>query len=149
MANMMSMLKDEITRLARKEIRKEITALKSASSRARSDIAALKRLVAAQDKTIAQLSKGVGVPRAKVSKVGEKLEKTKFSSKGFRTLRKRLGLTMAEMGKLLGVSPISIYNWEAGKARPRSKHLAEIASIRGLGKKAARARLTEATGAGN
>ncbi|MDD4737400.1 MAG: helix-turn-helix transcriptional regulator [Kiritimatiellae bacterium] len=144
MANMVTVLRDEITRLARKEIRKEMAALKTASSRARSDIAALKRLVAAQEKTIAQLAKGVNVPRAKVSKPGEKPEKIKFSANGFRTLRKKLGFTMAEMGRLLDVSPISIYNWEAGKARPRSKHLGEIASIRGLGKKAARARLPEA-----
>ncbi|MDD2237984.1 MAG: helix-turn-helix transcriptional regulator [Kiritimatiellae bacterium] len=143
MANMVTVLRDEITRLARKEIRKEMAALKTASSRARSDIAALKRLVAAQEKTIAQLAKGVNVPRAKVSKPGEKPEKIKFSANGFRTLRKKLGFTMAEMGRLLDVSPISIYNWEAGKARPRSKHLGEIASIRGLGKKAARARLSE------
>jgi len=146
MAHIVNVLREEISRLARKEIRKEVTSLKSASSRARREIAALKRLVAAQERTIAQLAKKgkLSAVRKAQSDGDEKPEKIKFSANGFRTLRKKLGLTMAEMGSLLDVSPITIYNWEAGKARPRSKHLSGIASVRSLGKKAARARLEEA-----
>jgi len=43
MANLASMLKEEIQRLARKEVRKETKALQQAVSRYRTDIAALKR----------------------------------------------------------------------------------------------------------
>jgi len=43
MANIESVLKEEITRLARKEIRKETEGLKKASAQYRTEIAALKR----------------------------------------------------------------------------------------------------------
>jgi DNA-binding transcriptional regulator YiaG len=42
---------------------------------------------------------------------------------------------------LVGASGQSIYNWEAGKARPRSAHLAAIAALKSYGKKEAMARL--------
>ena len=40
---------------------------------------------------------------------------------------------------LLGTSAQSVYNWEAGKVRPRARHLAAIAALRTLGKKDAAA----------
>ena len=47
MPNIASVLKDEILRLARKEVRRELEGLKKASAQYRSDIAALKRQVIA------------------------------------------------------------------------------------------------------
>ncbi|MDZ4073711.1 MAG: hypothetical protein U1E04_03055 [Hylemonella sp.] len=46
MANFASLLKTEISRIARKEIRAETEILKKASAQYRSDIAALKRRLA-------------------------------------------------------------------------------------------------------
>ena len=46
MPNIASVLKDEILRLARKEVRSELEGLKKASGQYRSDIASLKRQVA-------------------------------------------------------------------------------------------------------
>jgi DNA-binding transcriptional regulator YiaG len=55
--------------------------------------------------------------------------------------RKKLGLPAASMAKLLGVSAFSVYEWESGQARPRRAQLKGIASIRGIGKREAQARL--------
>jgi len=51
--------------------------------------------------------------------------------------RKRLGLSAAECGLLIGASAQSIYNWEEGKARPRAKHLPAIFALRNLGRRQA------------
>jgi transcriptional regulator with XRE-family HTH domain len=56
-------------------------------------------------------------------------------------LRKRLGLSAADLGLLLGVSALSVYKWEQGKARPRAKYLEAIADLRGIGKREAAVRL--------
>ena len=56
-------------------------------------------------------------------------------------MRKKLDLSAAEMGQLLGVSGQSIYKWEQGKARPRASQLQQIAQVRTLGKRQARERL--------
>ncbi|MFM8575649.1 MAG: helix-turn-helix domain-containing protein, partial [Limnohabitans sp.] len=57
-------------------------------------------------------------------------------------LRKKLGLSAAEMGQLIGVSPQSIYHWETGKTRPRASQLEAIAAVRKLGKREVAARLS-------
>jgi DNA-binding XRE family transcriptional regulator len=51
--------------------------------------------------------------------------------------RKRLGLSAAECGILIGASAQSIYNWEEGKARPRMQHLPAIYALRTLGRRQA------------
>ncbi len=144
MPNFASALKEEIVRLARKEGRNETERLKKASSQYRSDIAALKRRVEALEKQVSHFEKK--------SKNSQKLEVSaettpvRFSAKGLASQRQRLGLAAAEMGLLLGVSAQTIYNWEAGKSRPRQPQLAAVAALRGLGKRQAQARLTELAG---
>jgi len=55
--------------------------------------------------------------------------------------RRRLGLSAADCGLLVGTTAQSIYNWESGKVRPRARHLAAIAALRTLGRKDAQAHL--------
>ena len=126
-----SILKAEIVRVARKEIKAETAALKSASAKYRSDIAALKRQVAALQKELKRASK-----RPNRSEERETPEaRHRFSAKGLVSQRKRLGLSAEALGKLIGVSGLSVYKWEGGKARPRAKHLPAIAALKTLGRK--------------
>ena len=55
--------------------------------------------------------------------------------------RERLGFSAADYAKLVGVSPVTIYNWEHGKSRPRKEQLAALAAVRGIGKREALAKL--------
>ena len=63
------------------------------------------------------------------------------SAKGLKTDRERLGLSARQLRKLVGVSGLSIYNWEQGKARPRESSIAALMSVRGIGKREATKRL--------
>lgn len=136
MANLASALKEEITRLARKEIRTQVDPLRKVSANYRREIAELKRQITDLSRQVKAAGKG---PKAtpKEPPTGN----TRFSSKGLRTLRKRLGLSAAEFGLLAGASGQSVYNWEADKTLPREAQRAALVSLRGLGKKEARARL--------
>lgn len=134
MANIASLLKDEITRLARKEIRGEVEGLKKASAHYRSQIAALKRRIAALEQQVSRLGKAV--PKTvEVKAEPETGAKMRFSAKGFKSLRERLGLTANAIGSLLGVSAQTIYAWEAGNSRPRKQQLERLAVLRGMGKR--------------
>ena len=62
-------------------------------------------------------------------------QRMRFSAKGLASQRKRLGLSAHDVGLLLGVSGQSIYDWEAGQARPRARHMPAIAALRKLGRK--------------
>ena len=132
MTTFATQLKNEIARIAKKEVRSETAQLKQASAKYRSDIAALKRQIATLEAAVKRLSKSL----PKVAKVGEApVENLRFRADGFGTMRKKLGLSAAQMGKLIGVSALSVYHWEQGKSRPRASHLPAIAAVRKLGKK--------------
>lgn len=133
--NLAATLKSEISRVSRKEQKSQTLALKKASAQYRSDIAALKRRVAALEHLISHLSKGRGGPAAPQADQSSTAN-IRFSAKGFASLRKKQGLSPADMGLLIGVSDQSVYKYEKGEVQPKAKTIATIAVLRGLGKKA-------------
>lgn len=135
MPNLATVLKDEIRRLARKEAKVAISDLKASSARHRKDIAELKRKIATQDRTIARLSKGKPAP-VESSHAGRR-----FAPSMVKKHRAKLELSAADYGKLVGVSLITVYNWEKGKSRPQAAQLESLAAVRKLGKREAWARL--------
>ena len=142
MANLATLLKDEIIRLARKEVRKEADGLRKATAKYRSDIAGLKRRVATLEKQVSRFEKKnpkKGVPVTE----GEATTRHRYSAKRFAAQRQKLGLSAGDMGILLGVSAQTVYNWEAEKSRPRPQQLAAIAAVRAMGKRAIKIRLEE------
>ncbi len=142
MPNVAALLKQEITRLARKEGRGAIAPLKKASAQHRRAIAVLRRQIAQLQRQLAtlgrRLEKGAGAAPAEPEQ-----PKVRFVARGLRSHRARLGLSAAEYGKLVGVSAQSIYNWEQGAARPRAAQLAALVALRGIGKREAQARLAQ------
>lgn len=140
MPDFMSVLKTEILRLARKEVRIETESLKKASAQYRSDIAALKRQVVALEKQAGRTEKRVS-KGLEPTVDSEASTKFRFSAKRMAAQRKNLGLSAGDMGTLVGVSAQTIYNWEAEKSRPRQQQLAAIAAVRKLGKRQIKAKL--------
>lgn len=141
-----AVLKSEISRIARKEVRAETQQLKKQSAHYRSQIASLKRQVAAlesrlrkQSKTAKSASTFPGVDESTTSGL-------RFRAKGFAVHRRRLGLSAAQAGALLGVSGQSIYHWEAGKAKPRASQMLAIAALRKLSKTQAAAAVKQVMG---
>ncbi len=140
MPDIASVLKAEISRVARKEVRAETASLKKAISNYRAEIAALKRRAQALESEVKRLGKD----NAKEPSPGPKKSdatKLRFSAKGLAAQRERLRLSAHEVGLLVGTSSQSIYNWESGTARPREKYLPAIARLRSMGKREMAARL--------
>jgi DNA-binding transcriptional regulator YiaG len=142
MPNLAAVLRQEICRLAKREVKVQTSATRQAVARFRGDIAGLKRQSREQAKEIAFL-KGqerncVGRPSAKAE---EPPENVRFSPRSVKAQRRRLRLSAADYGKLAGVSGLTIYHWEHGQARPRKERLAALAAIRGLGRREALGKL--------
>jgi DNA-binding transcriptional regulator YiaG len=142
MPNIASALKEEITRLARKEARAHVESLKKASNQYRRDIAELKRQVATLMQHATRADKVAAKATANPA-TQAKSARVRFVPKGLRSQRARLGLSAAEYGKLAGVTQQSIYNWESGTTRPRAEQIPRLASLRALGIREARARLDQ------
>ena len=141
MPNIGVLLKQEITRLSRREIRAEARTTKQASSQYRHNIAALKREMVTLKRQVALLQRR---DRSSVPAGGPDGIKVRFVAKGLRSQRSRLGLSAEDYGKLVGVSGQSVYNWEQGHSIPRSQQASAIAALRSIGKREAVARLEQA-----
>lgn len=140
-------LKREIARVARKETRGEITALRKTVSSQRTELSALKKLVSelhtqlkrlsktqTRSATEASTSKVSGAPPAQRAKPGRKVV---FTADRLKAQRARLGFTQDQMAKLLGVSSLSIWKWESGGAAPRASRVPQILERIALGKREA------------
>lgn len=134
MANIGNMLKIEITRLSRKVIKEWGGPVQSASSSHRRQIAALKKQVADLEKQVQRLAKAASREKASLSPETSNTP-PRFQARGLRSLRARLGLSAEQLGRLIGVSGQSIYNWESEKTVPRLEQVKAIAALRRTGKR--------------
>jgi DNA-binding transcriptional regulator YiaG len=140
MPNIASVLKSEIARIVRKELRGEFQTTKKAVSSYRSQIAQLKRQVKSLEQQLKKVSKGNG-KAIKTQPPDNESAAIRFSAKGLAAQRKRLDLSVVAAAKILGVSSQSVANWESGKTRPRDSQLNAIAVLRKMGKREVAERL--------
>lgn len=150
MPNIATVLREEITRLARKETRSQVDPARKAGAQQRKEIAALKRRLAQLERQVALLVRSAR-SQPGPAKADPTAKRMRFTARGLRSHRSRLGLSAADFGTLVGVSAQSVYNWEGEKAQPRGEQLARLVAVREIGKREASQRLKQlatATGKG-
>ena len=144
MPNLAQVLKVEILRLASKvareqtsQIKADAVRLKKANVILRKDVAQLKR-----DNSLLMASEKRRQENAPVI-APDKADKARITAKGIRSLRKHLGLSQGDFGKLVGVTPGAVKIWERkeGALRLRDKTRTGILALRGLGAREAKRRL--------
>ncbi len=140
MPNLAAVMKEEIRRLARKEIKAETATAKRSVAQHRKDITALKRQVSDLTREVAYLRKQAHKRVATTPASGTAVT-PRFSPGWVEAHRHRLQLSAADYGDLVGVSALTIYNWEKGKTKPGRPQLAAWAEVRTLGKRDALKRL--------
>ncbi len=143
MPNLAATLKEEIRRLARKEIKSQMGATRRAAVQHRREIARLKRLMHLQEKRLASVAAQAGKQAPKAGEPEGVPEGTRFSTRSVRAQRRRLKLSAAEYGKLIGVSAQTVYLWEQGKVRPGKPQFAALVAARGIGRREAVQRLAK------
>ena len=128
-------LKEEISRIARKEIRVRVDPLKK-------QVVDLRRRLRAAETTILQLQKTTNKTTNTVSRQSgaivpdvEETRQIRISPNSVKKLRTRLRLTQAQMAQLVDVSTNTVVRWEQGTSSPRGGSRAVIASMRSMGVK--------------
>lgn len=143
MPDIASVLKAEIGRLARKEVKLQTEATQRASAQHRGEIASLKRRVQELERLVERLAKQAA-KASTAPPVEADRSAHRFSAKGLASQRRRLGLSAEDFARLIGASALSIYKWESGRAKPRARFMPAIAAVRSMGKKEAARRLAAA-----
>lgn len=144
MPNVAKVLKEEIARVARKEIKLAIARIAKPTAKSRRTQAELKRRLAALEKQSKVLAAALGkVTAVQPVRAAEEDKKIRVTAKGMRSLRRKLRLSQAEFGKLLSVSEQAVYMWERrnGAIRVRDTTRANLMAIRDFGAREARQRL--------
>ena len=142
--SVMKSLQAEISRLARKEIKKELDPVKRVNATQRGLIANLRRDVSELQKEVSRLQREL-TKEGVVEAPSEESERSGWiTGKGVSSLRKKLGLTQAELAKLAGVSTQSVVKWEKTEGKipfRQQKTLERMGEIRAMGKTDAAAAL--------
>jgi len=143
MGKMEETLRQEITRLARKEVNAAVGPL---SRR----ILGLKRTVSQLRKAVDKVGGDTSAP-ARVLSAREALPKASQADVNsarilpgtIRSLRLKLGLTQTSLAVLLGVTPAAVQLWEQGRSQPRGRNKAGIVAVRSLGRREVKKILAE------
>jgi DNA-binding transcriptional regulator YiaG len=147
MPNIAAILKQEISRLARREVKAQVVKTQKAAVQYRRDIAKLKQQLDQQEKTLRLLRREVEQQRgSEPIDAEESFEGIRFSARSVKAQRQRIGFSAADYGRLVGVSGLTIYNWEHGKSRPRKAQMAALVAVRGIGKREALKKLAGLNG---
>jgi DNA-binding transcriptional regulator YiaG len=135
MGKVESIIKSEIVRLAKREVKKMTLPL-------RGEIKFLKGIVSQLRKALLTLQR-TSPPRLKGKEVSmevspEEVKSARFSPRLIRSLRKRLRITQRELALLTGVTVGAIHQWERGKFKPEMKKREIMVALRKLGRREVR-----------
>lgn len=146
MSNIAKALKDEIFRISRKEAKNATGPIVKSNVDLKKRVADLKKRVAALEKENKRLLAAAKKEKpVEPQEPSEETKKARITSTTIRSLRRRLGLSQAEFGKLAGVTTGAVYLWEnkEGPLNLRDKTKAALLSIKGMGAKEAKEKVAE------
>ena len=132
MGKMEALIKDEIVRLARRQIRSVVVPLAR-------DVRALKRVTRQMRATVtkaakiaAEYQRQADTERARLEAAPDEVRSARLSASRIQGLRKRLGLTQSGMATMIGVSTGAVALWERGSSAPKGSNRAAIVALRKL-----------------
>jgi DNA-binding transcriptional regulator YiaG len=149
MGKLEGIIKSEIMRLAKREIRKisvplakDVRLLKNTVSQLQKGVLILERFAARQE---SQLKR----EKTLLEATPEEVKASRFSPRLIRSLRKHLGITQKELAVLAGVTVGAIHQWETGIFVPRVQKKGVLVALRKLRRREVRELLQErGSGAG-
>ncbi len=135
MAKFETIIKSEIVRLAKREVRKiavpvsrDMRSLKSVVSHLRRSVLTLQRIAADQQKELEKTKKPLEA-------APEEVKIARFSPRLIRSLRRHLRISQKELAVLTGVTVGAVHQWESGQFKPSMKKKAAIVALRKLGRR--------------
>ena len=141
MGKLESTIKSEIQRLTKRELRATFLPLHKEARSIRFRLSSLSKNFSALNRlTKEQLQK---VPKKGLEATPEEVKASRLTPDRIRGLRKKLGISMRELGILTGSSLSSILSWEKGKFKPRGEKKGALVALRRVRKRDVRKMIAE------
>ncbi len=145
MAKFETIIKSEIVRLAKREVRKTLVPLGRDVRLLESTVSQLRKAVPLLERLVAQQQKELGKRKIPLEATPEEVKKSRFSPRLIRSLRESLGISQKELAILSGVTVGAVHMWESGKFRPKDEKKSLMVGLRKLGRRDVRKLLEEKT----
>jgi DNA-binding transcriptional regulator YiaG len=141
MGKLESTIKSEIQRLAKREIRSTFIPLRREVRSMRLRLSSLSKGVTSLNRMTKELPLEEAKP--KLEATPEEVKASRLTPDRIRGLRKKMGISMRELGILTGSSLGAILSWEKGKFKPRGEKKAALVALRKLRKRDVKRMLLE------
>ena len=141
MGKLESTVKSEIQRLAKREIRATFVPLRREVRSIRLRLSALSKGITSLNRITKELHLEEAKPRLEATP--EEVKASRLTPDRIRGLRKKLGISMRELGILTGSNLSTILSWEKGKFKPRGEKKATLVALRKMRKREVRKLLAE------
>jgi DNA-binding transcriptional regulator YiaG len=146
MAKIESIIKSEIQRLAKHEVRSVFLPLRRDVWEMKLKLSNLIKSFTVLDRFAREISKAKSA-EPKLEASPEEVKASRITPERIRSLRKKLGISQREVGVLVGATIGAVASWEKGKFKPKGEKKAALVALRKLRKRDVRKRLTEKAGA--
>ena len=145
MAKLESIIKSEITRLAKHEVRLVFRPLRKEVWGMKLKLSNLFKNFTVLDRLAKEASKSKSTER-KLEASPEEVKASRLSPERIANLRKKLGISQRELGVLVGATIGAVLSWEKGKFKPRGEKKAALVALRKVRKRDVRKILKEKVG---
>jgi len=136
-----STIKSEIQRLAKREIRGTFIPLRREVRAVRLKLSSLSKGILSLNRMTKELHLEEAKPNLEATP--EEVKASRLTPDRIRGLRKKLGISMRELGILTGSSLGAILSWEKGKFKPREDKKAALVALRKVRKRDVKKLLAE------
>ena len=144
MAKIESIIKSEIQRLAKHEVRSVFLPLRREVWGLKLKLYNLIKNFTVLDRFAKEISKAKST-EPKLEASPEEVKASRLTPERIAGLRKKLGISQRELGILTGASLGAVASWEKGKFRPKGEKKAALVALRKIRKRDVRKMLSEKT----
>ena len=144
MGKLESTIKSEIQRLAKREVRSTFFPLRREVRGMRLKLSGLSKGINSLNRITKELR--LEEARPKLEATPEEVKASRLTPDRIRGLRKKLRISMRELGVLTGSSLGAVLSWEKGKFKPRGDKKAALVALRKLRKRDVKKLLAEKAG---
>jgi len=136
MPKMEGIIKSEIIRLAKREVRSVFRPLRREVRQMRIKLSGLAKGIASLNRMTKEMHLEEAQPKLEATL--EEVKASRLTPERIRGLRKTLGISMRELGVLTGTSLSAILSWEKGKFKPKGEKKAILVALRKVRKREVR-----------
>ena len=146
MGKVEGIIKDEIVRLAKREVRKISVPLAKDVWLLKSTLWKLRKTVSALERSTSRQASELRKEKTLVEATPEEVKTSRFSPRLIQSLRRHLGITQRDLAILAGVTVGAIHQWESGIFVPRAQKKGVLVALRKLGRRKVKELLEEKKG---